>query len=119
MFTIHLQNLQFKSFHGLYAEEKILGNHFEVNVMVKYLPKKLPIKSIEQTINYQDIFAIVEQQMSIPTALLETLVVDIANDISRQFSMVKEVDICIAKKNPPISNFIGNVAVSYQIKRRK
>jgi 7,8-dihydroneopterin aldolase/epimerase/oxygenase len=119
MLTIHLHNLQFKSFHGLYAEEKILGNHFEVNLTVKYQPKKLPIQSIEQTINYQNVFEIVEQQMSTPTALLETLVVAIANEILKQFSMAKEVDICIAKKNPPIPNFIGNVAVSYQIKRRK
>jgi len=117
MLSINLQNLQFKSFHGLYAEEKILGNHFEVNLTVKYQPQTLPINAIEQTINYQNIFEVIEQRMSIPTELLETLVVDIVNEIMNAFSMVDEVDICIAKKNPPIKNFIGNVAVSYHKKR--
>lgn len=117
MFTIHLQNLQFKSFHGLYAEEKILGNCFVVNLTVKYQPTTLPINAIEQTINYQNIFEIIEKRMSIPTELLETIVVDIANEIMNAFLIVEEVDICIAKKNPPIKNFVGNVAVSYLIKR--
>ncbi len=117
MLSIHLQNLQFRSFHGLYAEERILGNHFEVNLTIKYQPQSLPINSLEQTIDYQNVFKVIEQRMSIPTALLETLVVDIANEIMDSFSMVEEVDICIAKKNPPIKNFIGNVAVNYHKKR--
>ena len=117
MFTIHLQNLQFKSYHGLYAEEKVLGNCFEVNLKVKYQPSLLAINSIEQTINYQNLFEIIERRMLIATELLETIVVDIANEIMNAFLIVEEVDICIAKKNPPIKNFVGNVAVSYQIKR--
>ena len=39
--------------------------------------------------------------------------------IKNAFLLVEEVDICIAKKNPPIQNFVGNVAVSYQLKRSK
>ena len=118
MISIHLQQLQFKSFHGLYAEEKILGNWFIVNLTAKYQSNDVLINSIEQTINYQHIFEVIKQRMSIPTALLETLVVDIANEIFDTFLLVEEIDICITKKNPPIQNFMGNVAVSYQSKRK-
>ena len=117
MLTIHLQNLQFKAYHGLYEEEKILGNHFTVNVLVKYQPKNILITSIKETINYQTIFELISKRMLIATALLETLVIDIANEIFDEFYLVEEVDICIVKKNAPIEKFIGNVAVSYNKKR--
>jgi 7,8-dihydroneopterin aldolase/epimerase/oxygenase len=117
MLLIHLQNLQFKAYHGLYEEEKILGNHFTVNMIIQYQPQNLPIVSINQTINYQTIFELVEQRMQIATELLETLVIDIAHKIFDAFLLVEEIDICIAKQNPPIQNFMGNVTVSFNKKR--
>lgn len=117
MITIYLQNLQFNSFHGLFAEEKILGNQFVVNATIKYQPHNSIITDITATINYQSIFEIIEKRMLVATELLETLIMNIANDILNQFIMAKEVEICIAKKNPPIPNFTGNVAVNYSLKR--
>lgn len=117
MFTIQLQNLLFKSFHGLYAEEKILGNNFIVNVTVKYLTNDESITSLDKTINYELIFEIVERRMSLPTELLETVTMQIASEILNKFTLVNEVDVSIAKQNPPIKNYVGNVVVSYHKKR--
>lgn len=114
MLSIHLQNLQFKSFHGLYAEEKILGNKFEVNLIVKYQPQNLPVLNINETINYEHLFSIVEKRMMVSTELLETLVTVISDDIFNSYSFVKNVVISITKLNPPIKGFIGNVAVSFE-----
>ena len=119
MISIHLQNVQFKAFHGLYEEEKILGNTFELNLTVKYQPETLPITSIEQTINYQILFDIVEKRMSIPTELLETLATSIYNDITTVFPFVEHIEISITKKNPPIKGFKGTVAVSFEKNRMK
>jgi dihydroneopterin aldolase len=114
MLSIYLQKLRFKSFHGLYPEEKVLGNQFEVNLTVKYLPQHLPIVNIEQTINYQDLFEIVEKRMLVPTELLETLAPIITDDIFAAYPFVKNIIISIAKFNPPIDRFNGNVAVSFE-----
>lgn len=114
MLSICLQQLIFKSYHGLYPEEKILGNRFEVNLTVKYLPQNLPIANIEQTINYQHLFEIVEKRMLVPTDLLETLVTTIAEDIFAAYPFIKNIAISIAKLNPPILGFNGNVAVSFE-----
>jgi len=119
MISIHLQNLQFKAFHGLYAEEKVLGNVFEVNLTVKYQPEILPIINIDQTINYQNLFEIVERRMNVATELLETLVTFISNDIETAFPFIKHIEVSITKKNPPIKGFNGNVAVSFEINRTK
>lgn len=117
MISIHLQNLQFIAFHGLYAEEKVLGNTFELNLTVKYQPEILPITNILQTINYQSLFEVIEKRMSVPTELLETLVTLISDDIVIAFPAIKQIEISITKKNPPIKGFNGNVAVSFEINR--
>lgn len=117
MFTIQLRDLHFKSFHGLYAEEKILGNNFIVNVTVKYQSENELICSLDKTINYENIFKIVAQRMSVATELLETLTTQIATEILNSFLLVEEVEISITKQNPPIEKFIGNVVVSYHKKR--
>ncbi len=117
MLSIQLKDLKFKSFHGLYDQEKILGNNFIVNVCVKYLPENDIIKSLDETINYENIFEIVSQKMATPTELLETLVTEITQQIFDTFQLVNEVEISIAKQNPPIEKFVGNVVVSYRKKR--
>ena len=119
MISIHLQSLEFKTFHGLYDEEKVLGNIFEVNLTVQYQPEILPIVNIEQTINYQNLFEIVERRMNIATELLETLVTFISNDIATAFPFIKHIEISITKKNPPIERFNGSVAVSFETNRIK
>ena len=40
MLTIQLNNLIFHAYHGLYEEEKIIGNDFEVNLEVKFHEQK-------------------------------------------------------------------------------
>lgn len=119
MLTIHLQNLEFKSFHGLYAEEKILGNIFIVNVTARYQPSSLTIIDINQTVNYEDLFALIEKKMVVATELLETLAIEIATDVLHTFAIIDEVNISITKQHPPIKGFKGNVAVSFNLNRRE
>ena len=40
MITVHLHNLQFNSFHGIHAEEKILGNEYLVDASVVFHEEK-------------------------------------------------------------------------------
>lgn len=119
MLSIYLKNLQFRSHHGIYEQEKILGNIFIVNLKVKYQPTSLPIKNIEQTINYEDLFSLLEKRMLVATELLETLVTEIAEEIFYIYKNIEEVYISITKQNPPIVSFTGNVAVSFETKRSK
>ena len=112
-FTIELKGLQFFSFHGLYEEEKIIGGEFKVDLLVKFSEEK-HITTIEQTINYAALYAIVKEEMNQPRKLLETLAQSIADKIHAAYPSLKEIDIRIEKKNPPIAGFIGSVGVSYK-----
>ena len=117
MLSIHLQHLRFHANHGLYKEEKIIGNEFEVDVTVKYYPPQLPVNEIKQTIDYAAIFQLVKEKMDQPVDLLETFVSETALGILKQFKVAEEVFICIKKLHPPLINFEGNVAVSFEVKR--
>jgi dihydroneopterin aldolase len=117
MLSIHLYDVQFYAYHGLYADEKLKGNQFVIDLEVKYHPAAIPVTSIHQTIDYVALYGILQKRMSLATPLLETLVMDIARQIMDQYKLVEEVNISIKKLHPPISNFDGIVGVSFELKR--
>ncbi len=113
MVTIHLHNLKFFAYHGLYEEEKKAGNNFEMDVdIVADVPAH--ITKLEQTVDYAVVYQIIESRMKQPTALLETLVQDLAEKIHQHDVRVKSVCITIKKLSAPIKNFNGVVGVSYK-----
>lgn len=117
MMTVHLHNLRFHAFHGIYAEEKVLGGEFEVNLSVNYQPAQLPVTDLHQSVNYALLYNLVKQEMETPCQILETFVTKLAADILAQFSIVDEVNISITKLRPPVISFEGSVGVSFTLKR--
>ncbi len=116
MLSINLNDLRFYSYHGLYEHERINGNSFIVNASIKYIPDGL-IVAINQTIDYVSIYELIKQRMDIATPLLETIVMEMANEILNQYQQVIEVEISLTKEKPPITHFEGSVGVSYLLKR--
>jgi len=112
-FTIELKSVIFFAFHGLHDEERKTGNEYEVDLAVKFNTEGKKITKIDETINYVKLFEIVKLEMQEPRNLLETVAISITDKIQGQFSQVKEVEVRINKKNPPIVNFSGSVAVLY------
>jgi dihydroneopterin aldolase len=112
-FIIELKHLQFFSFHGLFAEERKVGGEFIVDLSVKYVSNQKVITSLDETINYAALYDIVKKEMSEPRDLLETIAQTIADKIQKNFPLIKEIEIRIEKKNPPIVGISGNVAVKY------
>lgn len=111
MFTIHLHNLRFFAQHGMYREEKLLGNEFEVNASVTIAAEE-KIGHIAQTINYVIIYEMIKKRMAIPTPLLETLAQELVEEIYQHDKRIGSISISIRKLNPPIENFSGSVGIS-------
>ena len=112
-FTIELKNLRFFAEHGMYQEELKVGNDFEVDVsMVCKSPKKM-ITSIDQTVNYVEVYRIIQEEFSQRKFLLETCAMVISDKIELQFPDLEMITISIRKLNPPITNFSGFVGISY------
>jgi len=113
MFTIHLHNLRFFSFHGVHDEEQVLGNDYEVSADVSF-DTAGAITKLHQTINYVKIYEVIKQRMNTPTALLETVAQDLADGIYQIDKRITSISISIKKVHPPIANFTGSVGVSYK-----
>ena len=114
---ISLNKLLFVGYHGLYPEEKKLGNNYSVDIDIDFTPKEGVIDQLDQTIDYVHVYAIVKKWMEIPTPLLETLVGKIADDILSSQTLANKVFVKITKLHLPISSFEGNVSVKIEKSR--
>lgn len=116
MIHISLRNLIFHAFHGLYEEEKQLGNQFEVNLDIYFPEPDTAITHLDQTVNYVTLYNLVQERMQVPEPLLETLAMDIASSAKREFPQIFEINVSISKINMPLVNFRGNISVTYHKK---
>jgi dihydroneopterin aldolase len=112
-FTIELTSLRFFAHHGLYAEEQLTGNEFEVDLWMECRAPEQVVTSLEETINYGEAYEVVKEEFGKPTPLLETLAMRITDSLQERFSLVEKITIRIRKLHPPIIGFTGSVAVTY------
>ena len=116
MLSIHLHNIRFYSFHGVYKEETLLGGEYELNLDVMFEETVNVIKDLPDTINYTDLYDIAKNQMNIPTALLETVVMRIGEEAHQKYPRIKEITVSLKKIHPPILQMQGSVGVSWHKK---
>jgi len=95
----------------VHEEERILGNNFNVNVSLSFKEED-EITQLHQTINYAAVYNIIEQRMSIPTALLETIAQELVSSIRALDNRISSISVSIEKKDPPIAKMQGSVSVS-------
>ena len=116
MITIHLHNISFYAFHGVFEEERKVGGEYELNMEVKFEESVNVISELQESINYSDLYSIAKVQMNIPTALLETVIMSIGEKVYQQYSGIKEITISLKKIHPPIPQMEGSVGVSWNKK---
>jgi dihydroneopterin aldolase len=64
------------------------------------------ITSLEQTIDYEVLLQCIQDHMSKPTPLMETLVQEIEADIHDRFPQITSFWISMRKENPPMSGVV-------------
>lgn len=94
--TIALLNLRFFAYHGFYPVEQILGNEFFVDLKID-TAKKTDNDLLDTTVNYEQLFRIIDNKMSIPVKLLETLAQNILDDVTTEFIEINKAEIRIRK----------------------
>lgn len=109
---ISLNDVHFFGYHGMYEEEKIVGNTFIVNLYVDFTPSQIIVKAISETIDYVTLFELVKARMAKPTPLLETIVTELAETILKDFTIVQTVFLKITKAQVAIKTLEGNMSVS-------
>lgn len=101
--TITLDRLRFFAHHGVMAQERKVGNDFEVTVTVTYdASKAAETDDIAAAINYAEIVEEVRRVMEHPSALLEHVAWQIRRSLSRRFPQIKGGRVKVTKVSPPI-----------------
>lgn len=113
-FRIELQALRFFAAHGMYAEEKKVGNDFEVDLHLETPAPETPNLQLEQTVDYVEVYEIVEEVFRTEKALLETCAMLIAEKVKARFPQVLAIEVAVRKLAPPITRFSGSVCVTYK-----
>ena len=111
---IYLNDLIFNGFHGVYPAEKKIGNTFKLDLRIQLTPTTKTIDQLEQTIDYVQVYALIQKIMAVPTPLLETIVTNIADQILGAHPMAESVYVKITKHQLSVPYFQGTTAVDIE-----
>ena len=117
MVEIALRKLEFYAYHGVHDHEQINGNNFVVDLLVKgHYPKAVEQDDLLGTVNYEKLYAIVAEEMAVPSQLLEHVAGRIVQRIRTEHLHVAQIRVTIAKLNPPLPGpcQASEVTVSWQ-----
>ena len=100
---ISLEGLEFHAFHGVYPHELESGNWFEVDISVETNILEGAVNDdLAKTVNYETLYQYVRDEMERPSRLLETVAEKIVGRVLGELPQVENVELKIAKINPPI-----------------
>lgn len=110
--AIHLRGLEFYAYHGVLAEEQVLGQRFIVDVDL-FLDLTRPGHSdqVEETVSYAEVYEAVRKCVSGERhQLLESLAESLAAKILAQFPC-EEVRVEVHKPQAPVPGIFSDLAV--------
>ncbi len=118
MGLIAVEGMHFYAHHGFYREEQIIGGQFVVDVYMEANVEAAAITdSIENTINYENVYRLVKEEMEKNAKLIEHLTGNIIDRLMSDHSGIQEVKVRVSKLNPPIKGTVNRVFVELSRKR--
>jgi dihydroneopterin aldolase len=114
-YQVSIEDIRIFAFHGLYPEERILGNWYTLDVIVESETQPNFSDDIANTIDYSQIYVICKQVMANPVDLLETVAEKIAQKIQNDIPEEVSILVQISKENPPMGLSSGRSTVVYRL----
>lgn len=113
MAQISLEGMEFFAYHGCFSEEQIIGTRFVVDLWLETDTAEAEITDkLSKTVNYQEVYLLIKEQMMIQSKLLEHVGRRIINALHEKFREITKVKIKVSKMNPPLGGKVGNVSVT-------
>lgn len=113
MGNITLEGLEFFAFHGYYDEEQKIGNKYGVDITIETsLDKAGTDDKLSETIDYEELYLIIREEMNKQSRLLENIGRRIMHAVFANFPLVTFVEISISKFNPPIGGICRRAVVT-------
>lgn len=111
--SIALENMTFFAHHGYYEEEQKTGNRYSVDVALELDFTEGAIHDkLDFTVNYEQVYKIVAQEMAINARLLEHLAHRISQKLLNNFTAVSCASVSVSKYNPPIGGLCEKAKIT-------
>ena len=108
MGKFEILNMEFYSRHGCFEEEQIIGNKFIVDFYAEFDMTKASISDdLNDSVNYPSVYAIISEEMAIPSKMIERVAGRILERIKSEFPMISSASVSISKCSPPIGGQVG------------
>ena len=115
MGKVSLEGMEFYARHGYYEEERIIGNKYSVDLTLDFdFSGAISDDKLEKTVNYEKIYEIVQNVMSIDANLLEHLAGKMIKALRENFQEINNVQVKISKHNPPIKGLCHKATVELE-----
>lgn len=121
MDSIFIKDIVVFAHHGVFKEEKTLGQKFLIDLKLKMnLQLSAILKDLKKTVHYgvlsNDILQIFKEKSN---DLIETCAEEIAIFVLKNYKVVKEVTVCVKKPWAPVNLPLDNVLVEITRKRHR
>lgn len=115
MSKILLENMEFFAYHGCFKEEQVIGNKFIVNLEIQADTREAQkTDKLTDTLNYQQAYEVVKQQMQIKSHLLEHVARRILDALAQKFPQIIHMQIKVSKMHPPMGGKMQCVSLVLQ-----
>jgi dihydroneopterin aldolase len=109
---IHLSGMEFYAHHGCFKEERQVGTHFKVDLVLEYdATQAAQTDDITHTVNYQAVYLEIKEIMKHSVNLLETLCQKISSILKEKFPQVAHAEVTVHKLNPTLGGKVEAVSV--------
>ena len=115
MGKVSLEGMEFYARHGYYEEERVIGNKYSVDVTLEVdFSEAASDDKLDGTVNYEQVYEIVQNVMSIDANLLEHLAGKMIKELKDSFNQVTRVWVKVSKYNPPIKGLCTRATVELE-----
>ena len=113
IYTIRLDGIYLRAFHGCYDLEQQVGNRFRVDMVIRTHLEDLPQSDdVTKAVNYLSVYEIIERTMKRTQRTIEAAASNIIEAVKAEFPQIIEVECTVAKIAPPLGGKIDKVSVT-------
>ncbi|HET9570718.1 MAG TPA: dihydroneopterin aldolase [Bacteroidales bacterium] len=109
---LQLNHMQFHAYHGVFEQEKKIGNTYFIDLKIGAdFTKACKSDQIEDTINYASVFHEIQEEMKNNCNLIEHLAENICQRLKSTFAEMQLIELKLTKQNPPLHGQLESVSI--------
>ena len=115
MGVIEIEGMEFYAYHGHFAEERVVGNRFIVDLTLSTdCAKAAKSDDLIDALDYQALYLIIKEEMQIKSHLLEHVAGRILDRLYDGYASIEKAKVKISKLNPPMGGQIEKVSITME-----